>query len=641
MIMDSSTKNQGITLKSLLVVLILIPINCFWIIQLEIVRYTHPTLVVPLANVIFSLLILVVLNWVLRRFKFLSLSSPELLSIYVLLSAGTALCSHDILEVLISSMGHAFWFATPENEWAELFHAHIPGWLTVNDRGVLAAYYEGDSSFYTTEHLRAWISPLGWWILFLACLIFVMLCINVLLRKQWIEQERLSYPIIQLPLQMCDKKLGFFTNRLMWIGLGIAALINIINGLSFIFPTIPTIPVKRRTISHLFTEKPWNMIGGVRIAFYPFAVGVGFMIPVDLLLSVWVFYWVYKLELMIGGMAGWSSVSGYPWIHEQGFGAYLALCLFALWMGRNHFKKVFRIVFGLRDDLGDTEERNSYRVAVFGLIFGMAFLFIFSNQVGMSYAIIPFFFLIYFIIAIIITRIRAELGFLVHWLHTSSPHYMLVSFLGTRTLGASNLTAFTLFRFFNRGYRSHPMPHQLEGFKLASQSKIDLKRMFMGIMFASVVAAIASSWLMLDLFYRHGADSGYFDVWATGLGREAFNQLQNWLNYPTSASVPDMLAMLGGGIFATVVMAIRTRLFWWPLHPLPYAMAGSWGMFNLWCPLFVAFLAKWIILKVGGLKSYRRAVPFFLGLALGDYAIGSILSILSIVLDRPMYQFWP
>ena len=188
---------------------------------------------------------------------------------------------------------------------------------------------------------------------------------------------------------------------------------------------------------------------------------------------------------------------------------------------------------------------------------------------------------------------------------------------------------------------SHPMPHQLEGFKLASHSNINLKRMSVGIIFASVITAIATFWFMLDLFYRHGADTGYFDVWATGLGREAFNQLQNWINYPTSISLPDLLAMFGGAVFVLLVMSVRTRLFWWPLHPLPYAMAGSWGMFNLWCPLFVAFLAKWILLKTGGLRSYRRAVPFFLGLALGDYAVGSALSIFSIILDRPMYQFWP
>jgi len=633
--------SKGITLKSLIITLILISANCFWIIQLEVVRYTHPTLVAPLANVIFSILVLIVLNWVLRRFRFLSLSSSELLSIYVFLSVGLTLCSHDILEVLVSSMGHAFWFATPENEWKELFHSHIPGWLTVADRKALTGYYEGDSTLYTVENLRAWISPLAWWTLFVTCLVFVMLCINVILRKQWVEKERLSYPIIQLPLQMCDKKYSFFSNRLMWIGFGVAALINIVNGLSFVYPAIPTIPVKRQTISNLFTEKPWNMMGGVRIAFYPFAVGIGFMIPIDLLLSVWVFYWIYKAELMIGGMAGWSSVPGYPWIHKQGLGVYIALCIFALWMGRRHFGKVLKTAFGIRDGPSEDREPISYRLADLGSICGLAFLFVFSKQVGMTYTIIPFFFLIYFIIAIMITRIRAELGFLVHWLHIASPHYTLVSFLGTRRLGASNLTAFTMFRFFNRGYRSHPMPHQLEGFKLASLSGINLRRMSIGIMLSAVATAVLTFWIMLHLFYKYGADSGYFDVWATGLGREAFNQLQNWINYPTSTNLFDLMAIFGGAAFGLLIMSVRTRLFWWPLHPLPYAMAGSWGMFNLWCPLFVAFLAKWTILKFGGLRSYRKAVPLFLGLALGDYAIGSILSILSIVLDRPMYQFWP
>ena len=29
-----------------------------------------------------------------------------------------------------------------------------------------------------------------------------MICIDLLLRKQWIERERLSYPIVRLPIEM-------------------------------------------------------------------------------------------------------------------------------------------------------------------------------------------------------------------------------------------------------------------------------------------------------------------------------------------------------------------------------------------------------------------------------------------------------
>ena len=38
----------------------------------------------------------------------------------------------------------------------------------------------------------------------------------VILRKQWIERERLIFPLAQLPLEMTKK--SFFKNKLMWLG---------------------------------------------------------------------------------------------------------------------------------------------------------------------------------------------------------------------------------------------------------------------------------------------------------------------------------------------------------------------------------------------------------------------------------------
>ena len=52
----------GITLRALLLSAILIPLNCYWLIELEVVRYTTPTWVVPLSNVLFFILVLILLN---------------------------------------------------------------------------------------------------------------------------------------------------------------------------------------------------------------------------------------------------------------------------------------------------------------------------------------------------------------------------------------------------------------------------------------------------------------------------------------------------------------------------------------------------------------------------------------------------
>jgi hypothetical protein len=44
---------------------------------------------------------------------------------------------------------------------------------------------------------------------------------------------------------------------------------------------------------------------------------------------------------------------------------------------------------------------------------------------------------------------------------------------------------------------------------------------------------------------------------------------------------------------------------------------------------------------MGGLAMYRRAIPFFIGLILGDYALAIILTILSWLLHAPMYKSFP
>ena len=99
---------------------------------------------------------------------------------------------------------------------------------------------------------------------------------------------------------------------------------------------------------------------------------------------------------------------------------------------------------------------------------------------------------------------------------------------------------------------------------------------------------------------------------------------------------------MGGGLLLTIGMILmRLRFFWWPLHPLGYVMSTNGEMSDLWAVIIISFVLKWAILKYGGLKAHRKALPFFLGLILGDYTMGSLWNILSIALDTTIYQFYP
>ena len=60
--------------------------------------------------------------------------------------------------------------------------------------------------FYVSRHIRGWLQPMVWWTIFLTVLAFVMLCTNTIIRKQWIERERLTYSLIDLPFEMTRKR---------------------------------------------------------------------------------------------------------------------------------------------------------------------------------------------------------------------------------------------------------------------------------------------------------------------------------------------------------------------------------------------------------------------------------------------------
>ncbi|MEK7397655.1 MAG: DUF6784 domain-containing protein, partial [Candidatus Poribacteria bacterium] len=173
------------------------------------------------------------------------------------------------------------------------------------------------------------------------------------------------------------------------------------------------------------------------------------------------------------------------------------------------------------------------------------------------------------------------------------------------------------------------------------KTQIDSRKLSAVMILSASISVIAMFWIILHLYYKFGADSGYFEVWTLGLGSEVYRQLQSWLYYPTE---PDSTAIsfMGAGFLWTVFLSfMRTRFLWWSLHPLGYAMANDWGMYNLWSCLLVSYIAKVLILKHGGLKAYRQSIPFFLGLALGDYTLGSLWSIIGIIFNVTIYQFFP
>ena len=95
-------RNSGVTWRSLFIGALLIPPNAYWIVQLELVwGGTYPSVITLLFNVVFSLFVVIGLNLFFGRFfPDKALSYGEVLTIYIMMAVGIALCGCDVMQTL-------------------------------------------------------------------------------------------------------------------------------------------------------------------------------------------------------------------------------------------------------------------------------------------------------------------------------------------------------------------------------------------------------------------------------------------------------------------------------------------------------------------------------------------------------------
>jgi len=636
--------------RAIALALILTVLNDYWIVQLEVVRYSFATYAAPFYNCIFTLLVVTAINApIKKRFPQIALTRIDLITIYVMVSISSAVCSHNMMEILVSLMGYAFFFQTPENHWNTLFADHLPKWLTIHDHAALKNFYYGGSTIYTPANYTPWIVPVLCWSAFCVVLLITMLCLNSILRKQWVESERLTFPIVLLPLEMTQESGALFLNRFMWLGFAVSGVITLLAGLHYLYPSIPYIHIVRQDIGHYLTQPPWNAVGGIMMGFYFWAIGVAFLMPLELSFSCWFFFWLVKLELVFCQATGLNQLrvpgggfdNVYPFLNSQSYGAYIGFFVMSIWTSRRYLARVFRTAFLGTKDEDESREALSYRKAILGVIAGFIFMSYFAIAMGMAPWAVVIFFTFYLVFAVIISRIRAEIGFPTHDMHMMGPQHLTMTVVGTEHMPKQTLIGYSLFFWFNRTYASHPSPHEMESLKLSERTGTQAREMFRAVVIAAIFAMPIGFWMLLQTYYRNGGATANMEQWALGFGNECWNSLDRWLNMPTPSN-PTAMGFVGMGFIGALLLGwMRVRFLWFPFHPLAYAIANSWGVNQLWMPLMIGSSAKFITLKFGGLRTYRRALPFFFGLILGEIVIGSLWTLIGIALGVPTYDFWP
>lgn len=594
---------------------------------------------------LFILILLVLLNALIKRLSpRLSLSSGELAVIWCMMIVTASIPSKAFVEYLFPALVGAYYFSTPENEWKELFHQYLPDWLTPRNSHVARNFYEGAP--FGGVPWEFWVRPLLAWMLFALSLYGVMFCLSIILRKQWVEHERLAFPLVQLPAEIIGKTPdgsllpSFFRDRLMWIGFAAAGLLHIFNGLHFYFPGVPAIPTKF-SLDPFLTDKPFSAMRSLPLQIHPSVIGVTYLLAVQVSLSLWFFFLLYKLQCLLftilnvpmpnsPGELGFTR----SFASHQEIGAFITIIVVIIWRSRQHIRAVIQRTFStagiLNSDTDDSNEPLPYRWALLGLIFMLVFQVMLSRFMGISLWVASSITLLSAVTWVIFTWQIAGSGVLL--LHpTFRPIMILRTVFGDRAIGPRSLTINMIqARSFRTDLTQLTMPHMMNSLKISDEPRLHRRPLFIAIVAAIFVALPISSYSLLRLSYREGGNT----LGLSWLGSTGFRVLSSQLVHPADPNYRDLGFIFFGAAGTLLVALMYQRFLWWPLHPIGCTTGSSWGVQMFLFSIFLGWFFKYVILKYGGARASSKARSLFLGLILGEYSLGAMWIIVGLFCGR-------
>ena len=626
--MTETAPVHGLTLRSLTAGILQVLIVCLgapyaiWVLGSSEITWSF----FPI-GVGFPFLCLVLLNTLIKSVRPLWAFRPqELITVAVM-----GLC---VIGIPIFMMGLVLaipttphYFASPENQWDTIILPNLPQWLIPSNDGLAMTWFFeglpfGEPTPWATL-LDAWAMPLFWWLSFIFTLYFVCFTLAIILRRQWVERERLAYPLMQVPLALAESGgglPGIMRNRLFWIGGAVPMFIALWNIIGFFYHFFPTIE----------WQYPIQIAPGfpsINVRLYFPVVGFMYFVNLNVTFSIWFFYVATLIEeglinrFGLGVTQADAWVWGLPSTSWQCWGAFVVMVLWGLWMARDHIRDVVKKAWDQRYPVDDSRELLPYRAAVLGLVLGIVYMISWLVRAGMSYPVAILWLLFVLIAYLGITRLVVQAG--IYYLTTPIvSQAMTMGMLGPSNISASSFVGLGLSYAVFGDVQSIFMPSAAHATKLHSVMNMSRRGLGLAIFVALVIGFTATIFYVITMAYDQGASnfSSWFFRVTSGAGVRSFDEATKNIKDPQIfESTKYVMFSVGAGLMS-VLTFLQYRLPWWPLHPAGLAISAVWMIRNQAAAIFVAWLAKSSIMRFGGIELYRKAAPFFMGLIVGHFA---------------------
>lgn len=584
-------------------------------------------------GVLCLLFVLALLNGGLRRWRpHAALSPAEFAVVYAIATVAAAIAAQDEVQYLLPMWVYPF--RASQTETMGPFRPFIPHWLIPQSPAVVDPYYTGGVNFWTPRLMLAWLLPLLAWLTWLIALGATMWAWNVILRRRWLDHDRLEFPCIRLPLEIC-REAGFrgaVGGRLFWGGFLVAAVLESLETVHARFPGVPSLPLGFQATPLLeAAPPPWNALAPMYLAWSTLHLGVCYFIPLDILFSAWFFYLLRKGLEVFGRAMGWRDLgwdaAGFPFTRAQAAGAWVALFFLLVWAERHHLRRVLALAFrpakrsAALPEENDAQEPGSYRWAGRILIGGTLFMVAWSVAAGMSLWLAVAFYAFFWMLNVTMTRIYAQVGPPILELYYLDPQKTLTTLFGTVGQSPASLTHLSLLYWINRDDRGQPMAHQLSAFRVALATRADPRAVGKLVLAAFVVGCVTCLLAYLSWAYRIGEDQFMEGGWREAASGLAVSRVHDWVNTPKGPQWTEIAYMVVGASVTLILAKLSYTFIGFPFHPIGFALAMCFAVEYNWPAFLAMWLLKLLLLRYGGRQLYLRYAPFFLGLVLGGMVV--------------------
>jgi len=568
------------------------------------------------------------------------ISTPTLVSVYIIGLVMSYYGFQDMVTFALHPVAHVM----PLLYSPEPLRAIMESWWWMPPYDVVREIIPGG----VPVNWAAWTPTILFWTLYMYTFMFFTSSLMLLLRRRWIDIERVPFPHVLatygtvefIQAEKTDKRdirpyiLGFIV--------GFAIEVQIL--LTYLFPWWPDVfgyKINTTAVGCVCLPATDPLMQSIvhwgRFTKDPLAHAILYLAPLDILFS-FTFFTVLMIVLdqaayVLGYHTGILTTGGgcraiydqalywtppFYWAYIS-MGGIVAIALMVMWHSRTYIADTFKAAIQGRPSNGEV---FSYRTIYLLILVSAIFMMTYQYFSGVTIAI-------------------ALVGLLVTFLHSITDTYALgiagCPFVHEKAVWMSwplriiwptppsgySSEWFMAHAFIVCGWNVVPngpvngAHTTMSVLKMGQLTKVNIRSSFLLLVISSLVAIPVMLCTRVWIYYLLGTSR--VTVWGTCSMEYMWDSSIERYAFGGPADTVFSV-MFVGGLITVILSLLRARFIWWPLHPLGFAMAPAVGIawWGSWNAFVFAWVAKWITLKIGGSRLYENyGVPFVAGFLAG------------------------